>query len=228
MNKWELLLLLNPTVLISPSMMENFCQEETIRNAKIVSGTVSNLLESMATQFHNQMSSNPQLVYKVTVFDLNTVPDIQLSDYIFRMMTMSKCIYRDLIAALIYIDNLINKGVISGISYHNMHRLLAFSIMTSMKFFDDVHYSNASWSKIAGIPLRELNNVEIEFLQALNFDLNIPIETMQVWSESIAQFADENPVLNGEPESQEPEVQTQPSSDSAQETHESNDSAIIL
>ena len=108
-------------------------------------------------------------------------------------MTMSKCIYRDLIAALVYVDTLINSGVISGISFNNIHRLVALSMMTSTKFFDDVHYSNASWSKIVGIPLRELNSAEITFLQSLNFDVNIKFETLQTWSEWITRFADENP-----------------------------------
>lgn len=59
-------------------MMETFCAEETISNAKIVSGTVSKLLEAMANQFHTNLNSNKELKYKVTVFDLRTVPDIQL------------------------------------------------------------------------------------------------------------------------------------------------------
>lgn len=174
-------------------MMETFFWEETISHAKIVSGTVSRLLEAMAIQFHSLLNSNQEIQYKVTVFDLRTVPDIQLWDYIFRIMTMSKCIYRDLIAALVYVDTLINSGVISGISFNNIHRLVALSMMTSTKFFDDVHYSNASWSKIVGIPLRELNSAEITFLQSLNFDVNIKFQTLQTWSEWITRFADENP-----------------------------------
>ncbi len=176
-------------------MMESFISEETISNAKIVSGTVSKLLEAMATQFHTQLRANKDIQYKVTVFDLRTVPDIKLWDYIFRIMTMSKWAYRDLIAALVYVDTLINSGIIGGISFHNMHRLVALSIMTSTKFFDDVHYSNASWSKIVGIPLRELNNAEIVFLQSLDFHVNIQGETLQMWSEWISRFADENPAL---------------------------------
>lgn len=108
---------------------------------------------------------------------------------------MSKCAYRDLLAALVYVDTLINGGVISGISFHNMHRLVALSIMTSTKFFDDVHYSNASWSKIVGIPLRELNSAEVVFLQSLDFHVNIQAETLQMWSEWISRFADENPAM---------------------------------
>lgn len=59
-------------------MMESFISEETISHAKIVSGTVSKLLETMATQFHAQLRANQEMQYKVTVFDLRTVPDIKL------------------------------------------------------------------------------------------------------------------------------------------------------
>lgn len=176
-------------------MMETFSrEEETIRNASYVSGTVSNILEAMATQYHNLLGANPNMHYTVTVFDLHQVPDIQLKDYLFRIMTMSKCTYRDLIAALVYVETLINKGVISGISFHNMHRLVALSIMTSTKFYDDVHYSNRSWSKIVGIPLRELNDAETEFLRALNFEINIKFESLEMWAGMISNFAETPPV----------------------------------
>lgn len=139
---------------------------------------------------------------------------------------MSKCVYKDLLAALVYVDALINRGVISGISFHNMHRLVALSIMTSTKFFDDVHYSNASWSKIVGIPIRELNNAEIVFLQCLDFNVNIQSETLHMWSDWISRFADENPTLervtSQHVEEREKEVKKK------QISPESEDSAITL
>lgn len=139
---------------------------------------------------------------------------------------MSKCIYRDLIAALVYVDTLINMGVISGISFHNMHRLVAMSVMTSTKFFDDVHYSNASWSKIVGIPLRELNNAEMIFLQSLGFNINIKFETLEMWSEWIRRFADENPVQKDS--SQTEEERNLVRQESKQTKSESPDSIIEL
>mmetsp|Transcript_24410 Transcript_24410/g.27067 ORF Transcript_24410/g.27067 Transcript_24410/m.27067 type:complete len:100 (-) Transcript_24410:357-656(-) len=66
--------------------------------------------------------------------------------------------------------------------------------MTSTKFFDDVHFSNASWAKIVGIPLRELNNAEMVFLQSLGYKINIKNDILQMWSEWITRFADENPI----------------------------------
>lgn len=174
-------------------MMETFIEEETINYAK-VSGTVSKLLEAMASQFHAQLNANPQLGYVVTVYDSYTVPDIQLSDYLFRVTSLSRCTPRDLIVALVYIDKLINLGAIGGISFHNMHRLMAIAIMTSTKFFDDVPFSNKSWSKIVGISLRELNYAESVFLQSLNFEVNVPIDMLYGWSDAVARFAEENPV----------------------------------
>jgi len=206
--------------------MESFICEETISNAKTVSGTVSKILESMATQYHTQLRANQDIQYKVTVFDLRTVPDIKLWDYILRIMNMSKCVYRDLLAALVYVDTLINNGAIGGISFHNVHRLVALSIMISTKFFDDVHYSNASWSKIVGIPLRELNNAEMIFLQSLGYNVNIQGETLHMWSEWISRFADENPIQERDPK----HITEQSAQNLSEEENqtESCDSAITL
>lgn len=173
--------------------METFYEEETINYAR-VSGTVSKLLEAMASQFHFQMSNNSEMQYKVTVFDSHTVPDIKLSDYLSRITSMAKCTFRDVIASLVFIDKLINYEAISGISFYNIHRLLAVSLMLSTKFFEDLPYSNKKWSKIVGLSLRELNLAEREFLQALNFDMNIELETLQGWSEAVANFETESPV----------------------------------
>lgn len=106
---------------------------------------------------------------------------------------MSKCIYRDVIVALVYADKLINSEVISGISFYNVHRLIAICLMESAKFFDDIHYSNKFWAHITGLSLQELNTIESQFLEALGYDLNIPLDAMQQWSQAVASFADENP-----------------------------------
>jgi hypothetical protein len=143
-------------------------------------------------------------------------------------MLKSKCNYRDLIVALVYIDKLINTEVISGISFHNIHKLLALSIMASTKFYDDVHFPNVYWSKFVGIPLRELNNAEIIFLQSLKFELNINYEIMLTWSESIARFADENPVQMDDSEVQQLERENQINSVSTQGINGPTDPVIIL
>lgn len=207
-------------------MMDTFLKVETISYSK-VSGDVSKLLEAMATQFHNQLSSSPDMQYKVTVYDSHIVPDIQLSDYLYRIMTMSKCLYRDVVVALVYIDKLINNEVISGISFHNIHRLLAVAIMTSTKFYDDVPFSNKSWSKIVGMNLRELNSTETHFLQALNLELNVDIVVMNSWSEAIIRFAENFPMQERQGEQPVP-LGNDNSSAFSEDVDESNDCEIDL
>jgi hypothetical protein len=207
-------------------MMETFLEEETI-NYEVASAGVSKLLEAMATQFHCQLSSSQSMQYKVTVYDSHTVPDIQLADYLHRLSKMSKCIYRDLVVALVYIDKLINNEVINGISFHNVHRLIAIALMISTKFFDDVPYSNKSWSQIVGIPLRELNSTEVHFLQALNFDLGTDLQTMYNWSEAISRFAGGNLAHERQME-QSTQRDTENNNESNQLSEESDNSPRIV
>lgn len=169
-------------------MMDAFFEEETIKYDKVLE-SVSNLLQAIAVQFHHQLSSGELgKQYILTEYDSHQVPEIQVYDYLCRIASMSKCANRDIISALVYIDRLINNEVISGISFHNIHRLLAVAIMVSTKFNEDQPYSNRRWAHILGIPLRELNKVEISFLQSLRYDLKVTIEDLNLWMESILRY----------------------------------------
>ena len=175
-------------------MMETFFEEETI-NYAVVSESVSKLLEAMAIQFHQQLSSGETSIqYIVSEYDSHTVPDIQLCDYLYRIASLSKCTNRDVISALVYIDRLITNGIISGISFHNVHRLLGVSIMISTKFNEDQPYSNKSWAKVLGIPLRELNSVEVSFLTSIDYNLRIELPELNGWIDSILRFATAPPI----------------------------------
>ena len=66
-------------------MMETLSNEETINYAR-VSDSVSKLLETMASQLHSQLGSNPnQSGYKITILDSNSIPDISIRDYLYRV-----------------------------------------------------------------------------------------------------------------------------------------------
>lgn len=171
-------------------MMDTFFKEETINYAR-VSECVSKLLQQIAVQFHQQLNSGEfKKEYIITEYDSHQVPEIQVFDYLRRIASMSMCANRDIISALVYIDRLTNNEVISGISFHNIHRLLAVSIMVSTKFYQDQPLSNRRWAHILGIPLRELNKVEVNFLQSLKYDLNLRIEELLFWTESIFRYAE--------------------------------------
>ena len=68
-------------------------------------------------------------------------------------------------------DRIIKNFII--ITEYNIHRLLLMSLITSIKYNEDVIYDNMDFSKIAGISLKEFNKIETEFLLILNFKLYI-------------------------------------------------------
>lgn len=45
--------------------------------------------------------------------------------------------------------------------------------MTCAKFLDDRYFNNAFYAKIGGIPLKEMNSLEIELLFLSNFSLHV-------------------------------------------------------
>jgi hypothetical protein len=53
----------------------------------------------------------------------------------------------------------------------NLHKLIITGIMVAAKFYDDDFYDNGYYAKIGGIPLEEINNMELEYLCLLNFRL---------------------------------------------------------
>eukprot|EP00166_Cyanidium_caldarium_P005198 ctg_6080.g658 len=51
----------------------------------------------------------------------------------------------------------------------NAHRLLITSVMLAAKFFDDIFYNNAYYAKVGGVPVSELNALELAMLKELDY-----------------------------------------------------------
>jgi len=47
------------------------------------------------------------------------------------------------------------------------------AVLLAAKFFDDFYYSNEYFARIGGISNKEINVLEIEFLNAINFSLHV-------------------------------------------------------
>lgn len=54
-----------------------------------------------------------------------------------------------------------------------VYRMLITSLLLGSKFLDDNTFQNRSWSEVSNIPVSELNELEIEWLLAVNWDMHI-------------------------------------------------------
>ena len=83
--------------------------------------------------------------------------------------------------ALIYIDRLIVKNQNFIANSHCIHRIILMSVMIAAKYYDDFYYNNENWAFVGGIPLTEINKLEIEYLFLLHFDLSIDPDKVRIY-----------------------------------------------
>ena len=67
----------------------------------------------------------------------------------------------------------------------NIHRLIISGITVASKFFSDVFYTNSRYAKVGGLPLAELNALELQFLLLNGFDLLVPPEELQRYADHL-------------------------------------------
>ena len=71
---------------------------------------------------------------------------------------------------MIYIDEIDKK---KPITEFNIHRIMFIAILISIKYNEDNVFKNDYYAKIAGVNLNEINKMEFEFINLLNFNVYI-------------------------------------------------------
>ncbi len=108
----------------------------------------------------------------ITKFHASRPPSISVANYLERINKYAACSSECLVLALIYIDRLIQQSNFALTSL-NIHRVLITAIMLAAKFFDDQYFNNLYYAKVGGVPCKEINSLEVEFLFLTNFSLHV-------------------------------------------------------
>lgn len=85
-------------------------------------------------------------------------------------------------------DNEENDTQLFAMDSYNIHRLIITAIAVSTKFSSDYFYSNARYSKVGGISLREMNYLELQFLILCDFNLLITVEEYERYANLLYRF----------------------------------------
>ena len=108
----------------------------------------------------------------VTKFHSTKLPGISVLEYLERIQKYAYCSNECFVLALIYIDRLIQQNGFT-ITELNIHRVLITAVLLAAKFFDDQYFNNAHYAKVGGLPLAEMNALEVEFCFRTNFSLHV-------------------------------------------------------
>ena len=106
------------------------------------------------------------------VFSATTPPQISLFDYLYRIKHYGEMEDNTLIIALIFIDRLCD---LTGLTLtpFNIHRVLFASILTAVKYNEDMSYDNKYYADIAGVSLKELTKIESSFVDMMGFNFYV-------------------------------------------------------
>ncbi|GAA5889821.1 hypothetical protein JCM6882_004335 [Rhodosporidiobolus microsporus] len=77
------------------------------------------------------------------------------------------------------------KDGLFAIDSFNVHRLVIAGVTVASKFFSDVFYTNSRYAKVGGLPLHELNQLELQFLLLNDFRLKIPTDELQRYADQL-------------------------------------------
>ncbi|KAI9486510.1 MAG: cyclin-domain-containing protein [Benjaminiella poitrasii] len=163
----------------------NIIQYPILTLVRIVADLLNSIIETNDMLLVDSNNST------VTHFHSRTVPNIDIYTYLLRILKFTPFTNEVLICLLIYFDRIANEEGTRNyaVSSLTVHRLLITSIVVATKFTSDVFYPNTRYAKVGGIPLYELNQLELEFLFLCNFNLHVKLEEMQTYGDQLLTHA---------------------------------------
>jgi len=99
---------------------------------------------------------------------LSKLPPFTIEAYVKRILHYAPCERESFLAALMYMDRLSRK---CGFVFNsmNIHRSLITSLLIAAKFIEENPVDNVYFATVGGVPVKELNEMELTFLSMLDY-----------------------------------------------------------
>lgn len=110
----------------------------------------------------------------IVCFRMKVVPKISISAYLARIHAHIPLSESSFIVALVYINRLAQRDSGVVVATLTWVKLVLTAILLAGKFFDDeedIHYNNAFYAKVGGLSVKELDKLELRFMQLLDWRL---------------------------------------------------------
>jgi len=124
-----------------------------------------------------------------TIFYMKNLPNIKFIDYLKRTYKYLKPQVSTLIIALIYVDRICseksNKLVLID---NNIFKLFLTATILAIKYNEDYYDDNAYFAKVGGISLNEMNILEKEFLDLIDFRLFVSVEIFSKYNNYLMNY----------------------------------------
>lgn len=138
-----------------------------------------------------------------------------IGTYVQRIMEWAPVSPECFIAAFVYVNRIVQKAEIE-LDECSVHRLVLVAVLIAAKFLEDVSVTNTYYASIGGISLQELNQLELTFLQIIEFDLSVDDLTWRTYQDYLQQYQNKLQRKRQKAERSTKKSRTQDLSDSAE------------
>ncbi|KAJ7209618.1 cyclin-domain-containing protein [Mycena pura] len=136
---------------------------------------IADMLERLMA--HNDLI--PLLPESLTRFHSRSAPVISVLDYLRRIVRFTNVEKSCLLVTLHYIDQICSRTPLFTLSSLTCHRFIIASITVSSKGLCDTFCTNSLYAKVGGISVTELDVLEREFLEKIDWRLMCTREVLQ-------------------------------------------------
>jgi hypothetical protein len=153
-------------------------------NEKEKSRIIKIIAELLKSICEEGKSNKDDTLLLVKPFISKKIPSISIIDYIERLLKYSKVSDNLFIIALIYIDRISRKHKIN-LNYYNIHKIILASFICTIKFYEDECFPMNFYAKMGGITLKEINSLEYEFLNLIDFKLFVDNDLFEKYNNNL-------------------------------------------
>lgn len=118
------------------------------------------------TETGNETHANPNA--PSTFFHSSMVPDLSIQCYFIYVAMNSGMQAEQALCVLILVERVCKRSYAAGkplvINSMTAHRLVLGTVLVLTKMYNDIYFSNADIANMAGIPLADLNRIELYLL----------------------------------------------------------------
>eukprot|EP01137_Pigoraptor_chileana_P014739 Opistho-2@69757 len=145
---------------------------------RLVADSPERVILMLAGLLEQLILRNDLLPVRLNHFHARSPPPISVRSYLQRFAKYAPFGNECFILVLIYLDRIVQRsGVV--VTSLNVHRLLVTGLMLAAKYSQDKYYTNKHYAKVGGLPVQELNMLEIEFLRMIDFDLHANVSWLE-------------------------------------------------
>jgi len=130
------------------------------------------LVRALGSILEHMSSKSPEST-SGSCFQCVSAPKVSITKYFTRIHKYFHCSDECFVIALAYIDRIVKNRADVPFAPLTCHRLLLATCVVAAKFHDDTYVSNDHYAKVGGIELEELNALEAELLQLLDWKLYV-------------------------------------------------------